>query len=116
LTWSSTGSAGTSATRRWAFSAEAADSWPTARRAAVSPAPAVERRDIESRGVQFIPGNTLVRSSEDNRALVERGLALAAAGRLQPVIGQVFPLSRAADAHATIEARATIGKTILVPG
>jgi NADPH2:quinone reductase len=76
----------------------------------------IERRDIESRGVQFIPGNTLVRSSEDNRALVKRGLALAAAGRLQPVIGQVFPLSRAADAHATIEARATIGKTILVPG
>jgi NADPH2:quinone reductase len=76
----------------------------------------IERRDIESRGVQFIPGNTLVRSPVDNRALVERGLALAAAGRLQPMIGQVFPLSRAADAHAAIEARATIGKTILVPG
>jgi NADPH:quinone reductase len=76
----------------------------------------IERREIESRGVEFIPGNTVVRSAEDNRALVEEGLALAAAGRLQPMIGQVFPLSRAADAHAAIEARATIGKTILVPG
>jgi len=76
----------------------------------------IERRDIESRGIEFIPGNTVVRTAEDNRALVEQGLALAAAGRLQPTIGQVFPLSKAADAHAAIEARATIGKTILVPG
>ncbi len=76
----------------------------------------IERRDIESRGVEFIPGNTVVRTAEDNRALVEQGLALAAAGRLQPKIGQVFPLSKAADAHAAIEARNTIGKTILVPG
>jgi NADPH2:quinone reductase len=76
----------------------------------------IERRDIEGRGVEFIPGNTVVRTAEDNRALVARALALAAAGRLQPMIGQVFPLSRAADAHAAIEARITIGKTILVPG
>ena len=30
-----------------------------------------------------------------------------------PVIGQRFPLERAADAHAAIEARATVGKTLL---
>ncbi|MGH9277514.1 MAG: zinc-binding dehydrogenase, partial [Acidimicrobiales bacterium] len=29
--------------------------------------------------------------------------------------GQTFPLSRAAEAHAAIEARATVGKTVLVP-
>jgi len=29
------------------------------------------------------------------------------------VIGQRFPLARAADAHAAIEARATVGKTLL---
>jgi NADPH:quinone reductase len=38
----------------------------------------------------------------------------AAAGRLRPVIGQTFPLERAADAHAAIEARTTIGKTLLL--
>jgi NADPH:quinone reductase len=38
------------------------------------------------------------------------------ASRLRPVIGQVFPFGRAARAHAAIEARATVGKTILVPG
>jgi hypothetical protein len=33
---------------------------------------------------------------------------------LQPVIGQDFPLERAADTHAAIEARAAIGKTLLL--
>jgi NADPH2:quinone reductase len=41
-------------------------------------------------------------------------LAEAAAGRLRPVIGQTFPLSRAADAHAQIEARRSVGKTLLL--
>ncbi|NJP96282.1 zinc-binding dehydrogenase [Nonomuraea sp. FMUSA5-5] len=49
------------------------------------------------------------------RALVTEVLDLATAGRLTPVIGQRFPLERAADAHAAIEARATIGKTLLIP-
>jgi len=40
-------------------------------------------------------------------------LAEAAAGRLRPVIGQEFELAEAARAHAAIEARTTIGKTLL---
>jgi NADPH:quinone reductase len=48
------------------------------------------------------------------RELAGAALAEAAAGRLRPVIGQVFDLARAADAHAAIEGRATIGKTLLV--
>lgn len=51
---------------------------------------------------------------EEMRALAESALAEAAAGRLRPVIGQRFPLERAADAHAAIESRATIGKTLLL--
>jgi NADPH2:quinone reductase len=39
----------------------------------------------------------------------------AAVGRLRPVIGQKVPLANAADAHRAIEARGTIGKTLLVP-
>jgi NADPH2:quinone reductase len=46
--------------------------------------------------------------------LTRRALDLAASGTLRPVIGQRFTLSRAADAHAAIEARATIGKTLLI--
>jgi NADPH:quinone reductase len=50
---------------------------------------------------------------EESRALTAAALTEAAAGRLTPVIGQRFPLDRAADAHAAIEARATVGKTLL---
>jgi NADPH2:quinone reductase len=50
---------------------------------------------------------------ERSRALSEQALALAAAGRLRPVVGQTFALDRAGEAHAAIETRATIGKTLL---
>lgn len=40
-------------------------------------------------------------------------LAAAAAGRVTPLVGQVYPLERAAEAHAAIEARAVTGKTLL---
>jgi NADPH:quinone reductase len=46
--------------------------------------------------------------------LVRAALAEAAAGRIRPVIGQEHALARAADAHAAIEARATLGKTLLI--
>ncbi|MGC1214202.1 MAG: zinc-binding dehydrogenase [Micromonospora sp.] len=61
-------------------------------------------------------GMTLLRPSAgpaELRAYTERALAEAAAGRLRPLIGQRFPLERAAEAHAAIESRATIGKTLL---
>jgi NADPH:quinone reductase len=57
----------------------------------------------------------MVQSAADNRDLVSQALAEGAAGRLRPTIGQTFPLERAAEAHAAIEARSTIGKTLLVP-
>ena len=44
------------------------------------------------------------------RAQAAAALTEAAAGGLEPVIGQTFPLGRAADAHAAIEARATVAK------
>ncbi|MFF0181264.1 zinc-binding dehydrogenase [Micromonospora sp. NPDC005223] len=50
---------------------------------------------------------------DELRALTEAALAEGAAGRLRPLIGQRFPLDRAAAAHAAIEARQTVGKTLL---
>ena len=38
----------------------------------------------------------------------------AATGQLRPVVGQTFPLERAADAHAAMEARGGVGKTLLL--
>jgi NADPH2:quinone reductase len=46
-------------------------------------------------------------------ALARAALAEAAAGRVRPVIGQESSLAEAAAAHAAIEARETIGKTLL---
>ncbi|GAA3200775.1 zinc-binding dehydrogenase [Nonomuraea roseoviolacea] len=47
--------------------------------------------------------------------LVTEVLGLAVRGHLTPVIGRRFPLERAADAHAAVEARGTVGKTLLIP-
>jgi NADPH:quinone reductase len=47
---------------------------------------------------------------------VQAALAEAEAGRLGPLIGQTLALERAADAHAAIEQRSTIGKTLLLFG
>lgn len=52
-------------------------------------------------------------SPAEQRERTEAALAEAAAGRLRPLVGQVVPLERAAAAHAAIEARETIGKTLL---
>jgi len=54
------------------------------------------------------------RSPEELRTLTRRAFDEALACRLRPVIGQTFPLEGAADAHAAIGARATIGKTLLL--
>ena len=67
-----------------------------------------ERRTITVRGieqVQFAPA--------DARRLTGRALSEAAAARIRPVIGQRYPLERAADAHRAVEARDVIGKTLL---
>ncbi len=61
-------------------------------------------------------GVTVIRPTptpQQLRAYTERALAEAAAGQLRAVIGQRFPLERAADAHAAISSRATVGKTLL---
>ena len=58
-------------------------------------------------------GQSTALSPAQHVGLVRAALAEAAAGRIRPVIGQELALERAADAHAAIEARSTIGKTLL---
>jgi NADPH2:quinone reductase len=65
----------------------------------------------QERGVTLLRGGPA--SAEEAVALSRAALAEAAAGRLRPVIGQEYELARASAAHAAIEARATVGKTLL---
>jgi NADPH2:quinone reductase len=59
--------------------------------------------------VRLAPGDAERLAERAKRALAE-----AAAGRIRPIIGQTFPLERAADAHAAIESRDVLGKTLLL--
>ena len=71
----------------------------------------LSKEAADARGVRLvsIPRPT----PAEARELTADALAEAVAGRLRPVIGQRFPLERAAEAHAAIEARSTVGKTLL---
>jgi NADPH:quinone reductase len=71
--------------------------------------------EVERRKVEVIGLWSVQRTPAQLRDLAVAALAEAAAGRLRATIGQTFPLGRAAGAHAAIEARATLGKTLLVP-
>jgi NADPH2:quinone reductase len=49
------------------------------------------------------------------RANIQRLIEEAAKGELEVVIDRVFPLAKAADAHAYIESRQAVGRVLLVP-
>jgi NADPH:quinone reductase len=77
----------------------------------------VTTRDLIGRGLTatWAIGPRLLERPGGLRDLETRALAEAAAGRLVPLVGPPFPLREAAAAHAAIEARATVGKTVLSP-
>jgi NADPH2:quinone reductase len=64
------------------------------------------------RGVRVVGIDEKLTTS-DQRRYARAALARLAAGEIRPVIGQVVPLERAADAHAAIEDRRVAGKTLL---
>jgi NADPH:quinone reductase len=72
----------------------------------------VERRsrDVTVRGIEH-----LQLTPDEMRQVFARALSEGVAGRMRPVIGQTFPLERAADAHAAMEAREVVGRTLLLP-
>jgi NADPH:quinone reductase len=73
----------------------------------------VSAREAEDRGVTVRGIEQVQHSPGRHEELITDVLADAAAGRLRPVIGQVFRLERAADAHTALAARSAIGKTLL---
>lgn len=75
---------------------------------------AIPEKEASDRGVTVV--QTARPTPAEMLELTRAALAEAEAGRLRPVIGQRFPLAEAARAHAAIEARETVGKTLLVVG
>jgi NADPH2:quinone reductase len=73
--------------------------------------------ELAMRGITVIGalGIAMGRTQQETRANFEAALQEAASGRLVAVIGQRYPLERAAEAHAAIEARQAIGMTLLIP-
>jgi NADPH2:quinone reductase len=55
------------------------------------------------------------RHPQENAAMLDEILDLIAAGSLSPVEPAQYPLSRAAEALADLEARRVAGKVVLVP-
>ncbi|MEV6552291.1 zinc-binding dehydrogenase [Streptomyces sp. NPDC051597] len=75
----------------------------------------LDEDDLAARGIRTL-GLFAAPGPAETHRLIGQALRLATEGVLRPVIGQVFPLTAAAKAHAAIEARATLGKTLLAVG
>ena len=74
----------------------------------------IDGDEAAARSITIVPLWAIGTTPEAAFDLVERSFALARTGAIHPTIGQWFPLDRAADAHAAIERRATVGKTLLI--
>ena len=71
--------------------------------------PAIDLRHIFFRQIEIL-GSTM-----GSKADLLAVLGHVAAGRLSPVVHEVLPLARAADAHRLLEERAAFGKVVLAP-
>lgn len=79
--------------------------------------PPFDLQRLNAAGSVYVTRPNLAHHIQDRAELLRRGAAvlrLVREGRLRVRIGQRFALPAAADAHAALEARATIGKTLLV--
>ena len=56
-----------------------------------------------------------IKWAEPNASRRPQTMAHVFAGRLEPVVDVAWPLERAADAHARLEAGEAFGKVVLVP-
>ncbi|GIF09271.1 zinc-binding dehydrogenase [Actinoplanes siamensis] len=74
----------------------------------------IDPTEASRRGVTVIGIEQLFDFGPHVRRWAERMMSQAAQGVVRPVIGQTFPLEAAADAHAAVENRTAVGKTLLL--
>ncbi len=66
-----------------------------------------------ARGITVTGIGDLQFAPEQARRHLRSALDAAAAGRITPLVGQTYPLGRAADAHRALEERSAVGKVLL---
>lgn len=71
-------------------------------------------REAADRGIAVVGIDQLASFGPHQKRWATEIMAKAVEGQIRPIIGQRFPLERAAEAHAAIEARATLGKTLII--
>ncbi|MER7078826.1 NADPH2:quinone reductase [Saccharopolyspora kobensis] len=74
----------------------------------------ISAEEARQRGVEVLGIEQLFDFGPHQRRWAEQMMAKAAAGTLRPLIGQTFPLERAAEAHAAVENRTAVGKTLIL--
>jgi NADPH2:quinone reductase len=79
--------------------------------------PPLDEAERAVRGIAVVApiGRALLERPGGLRPLETEALAVAASGRLVPVVEHTYPLADAAAAHRALEERATVGKVVLVP-
>lgn len=75
----------------------------------------IDEEQLSKRGQRMVELGAAQLPLERRMRLIAQGMDLAARRDLRMVVGQTFPLHRAADAHAAIEDRTVFGATILIP-
>jgi NADPH:quinone reductase len=75
----------------------------------------VDAEEAGRRGVRLFGIEHVQFPAADARRLRAYALEEAASGRLRAVVGKVFPLERAGEAHAAVEERQVVGKVLLAP-
>ncbi|WP_327429788.1 zinc-binding dehydrogenase [Streptomyces sp. NBC_01236] len=73
----------------------------------------IDTAEATHRGIKLFGIPDVQFSPADLHRFTSAALTEAAAGRLRPVIGEVFAVERAGDAHAAIEGRGLVGKVVL---
>jgi NADPH2:quinone reductase len=85
---------------------------------ASGPPPAISPLELAKRGSLFLTRPSLfnyIVSREELAAAARELFAAVRTKKVRIVIGQRYPLSRAADAHRDLEGRRTTGSTVLTP-
>ena len=75
----------------------------------------IDPAEAERRGLSVLGIGDAQFDTTRRMQLIAAGLEAAARGELEAIVGQTFPLEKAADAHRAIESRQVFGATLLLP-